>query len=268
MAKYYKLLEKANAAGDLFDPLAGEERLAPDPLLDGTPSQDEAIPAEPSADVPSESGWQQALVTATGKPELAGISRLGLASLQGRPLAAVAASTAQWMARHAGGPILLVEANWGTSGLSRLLQLSRRGLGEILADPDARVESLIHDAAFPGVAILAAGTPPSSRIKRERCAERVGSLLRALERRYAGILAILPGANDPLWEPFARAGVVQAGLLVTDPPSTLRHDVERAMQRVRSSGFPLAGCLLESGFESRAAVRLNHLAQRMSGSPS
>ena len=198
MARHYKILAKANLAGDLFDvPASLDESLLADDealahrqaaqalreaeLFPREPTEDAEPAAQPVADLIAAdpaldaalgialqaatpapqaaqcTDWRQALLAATGGSGAADSWRLGLVSLQDRGIAATALAVGRWMARHADKPALLVEADWRNSALARTLQRSRRGLAEALADPDIRVESLIHDEVFPGLAVLPAG---------------------------------------------------------------------------------------------------------------
>ena len=73
--------------------------------------------------------------------------------------------------------------------------------------------------------------------------------------------------SDPLWEPFARNSMVGSALLVTHPTHTRRYAVERAMERIDRTGFPLAGCLLDRGAVAGASERLSRLARHIAGAP-
>jgi hypothetical protein len=243
MSRYYKILEKARRAGDLF----------------GLPTaESEPSVLEPEAQ-PVRVPWRQVLAELTCKPETAQASRLGLFGFEDRSLSMAGVALAQWMAAHADEPTLLVEASWRHSaGLASLLRVDRRGLGEALAGADPETESLIDLESVPNVAVMVAGRLPKA--DGAGLAGRIASLLRGLRRRFPNVLLLMPPADSPDWLSFAEAGLVDAGLAVVRPGSTGRLLVETGMERVRRTGFPLAGCLLDTGLGADVALRLSHPA--------
>jgi MinD-like ATPase involved in chromosome partitioning or flagellar assembly len=195
----------------------------------------------------------------------ASASRLGLFGFEDRNLSSIAVAGAEWMARHSQEPVLLVEADWRrSSGVAGLLQLGRRGLGEALNDPDARMESLIQEGVRPNLAVLASGAAPSA--KGSRLAEKIGTLLTTLRRRYPAVFLVMPPTFSPDWSSYAAAGLADVGLLAIRPQSTSRRRAELGMSSIRQTGFPVAACLLDIGASAQNSLRLSQIAQPASPS--
>lgn len=270
MSRDYKILEKARRTGDLFD-AGGDESAAVSPLeteslgeAGDEPTRFEDVVAEdesPQEAVdPNRASWQRILSEQSGKQVAASASRLGIFGFEDRNLSSIAVAGAQWMARHSTEPVLLVEADWRrSSGVAGVLQLDRRGLGEALNDPDVRMGSLIQENVCPNLAVLGAGASPFA--KGPRLAEKIGSLLSTLRRRFPAVFLVMPPTVSPDWSNYASAGLADVGLLAIRPQTLSRRRTELGMGRVRQTGFPVAACLLDIGAGAQVAFRLNQLSQ-------
>lgn len=262
MSRYYKILAKARRAGDLFD----EQKAQPSPASPESQPQVADSSATPldAHDQAPRTPWQQLFAEAAGNPGLAQATRLGLFSFDGQSLAAIALSAAQWMARQSEDPVLLAEADWSrSSGVAGMLQLDRRGLGNAINDAGAHLDSLIQEGPLPNLAVLGSGAVPKTQAP--RLAEKIGGVLNSLRRRYPHVLLVMPPPDGPDWPGFESTGLVDASLLVVRPRSANRKRIEQGIGRLRASGFPVVGCLLDDGARTPVSMRLSHLAQPQAG---
>lgn len=271
MSRYYRILEKARRAGEIFDTGDGDGD-APRPLVDGdaadSSSHDLVSDVEPAKTKPEPKlqPWQQALADVVENPELSSISRLGLFALDAPGLSPLAVAVAEWMAKRAAGPVLLVEAYWRRSaGVAGLLHLDRRGLGEALNEPDGRLDLLIQQAGSPNLSVLGCGEAP--RVSGARMGGKVATLLSSLRRRYAHVLVVMPPPENPGWSALVEAGAVEAGLLAIRPQSANRRRTELAAKTLQESSLLVAGCLVDNGAGAQVAQRLSHASSTPVSAP-
>lgn len=276
MSRYYKILEKARRSGELFNESDGG---AQEPVVNADAPLADAGEAPVSfADIAEDGDsslagdeeqrvdWRQILAEETGSVEPLTASRLCLFGFDDRSLAPVAVAAGQWMARHSETPVLLVEADWRrSSGVAGVLQLRRRGLGDMLNDPDARIESLIYENAVPNLAVLASGSTPSA--QGARLAQKVAGVLSGLRRRFPTVLLVLPSTSTRAWKHYAEAGLADAGLLVVRPQSANRRRAQRGMKLVSKHGVQVVGCLLDIARGEQASLRLSQLAPSQPSEP-
>jgi Mrp family chromosome partitioning ATPase len=158
------------------------------------------------------------------------------------PLAEHLVGLASALAETCDGEILLVDANFQSSALTKRFNLNEKhGLADLLTKKLA-AQAAGHETAVARVRVLPKGGDSASRASRRASEEEWKSLLAGLKERYRYVLIEAPGVEEPHCIPLSKAA--DATFVAVALDHTPRETVQEALEHLHLHRARVAGCVV------------------------
>jgi Mrp family chromosome partitioning ATPase len=174
------------------------------------------------------------------------------------PLAEHLVGLASALAETCDGEILLVDANFQSSALTKRFNLNEKhGLADLLTKKLA-AQAAGHETAVARVRVLPKGGDGTSRASRRASEEEWKSLLAGLKERYRYVLIEAPGVEEPHCIPLSKAA--DATFIAVALDHTPRETVQEALEHLHLHRARVAGCVVTEAPRSTWGTFLTCLA--------